>query len=318
MKRNNEKERVKISRNRVSGRDVSISPYSPKLSIPKSIAVDCSDRSLSSMDDSSRPFIHDNRSPPPGIVTATRRKNNLFKVKSSRSVTNSPASCSRTISTNVRTDSKTTVDQTSSASPTPRKFARAASCRVVTEPKTTDVHVDQKKTSSGNRGRNVSARKYMRSSSCLFGSSSNNSSLSPYNGTTVSTDSNNETSVKPTRFLKKLRRVSSCCDIVNEGRVRDTVNNSKSNNIGPKSRFDSPIIGPTASPSGPMTNIDISTSLQHHQQQLVDSVVGVVVGRDGKQQQQQQHHHHLRDKPPTSPRRYITPTRATSFQSRAA
>jgi hypothetical protein len=295
LHRNDENERVKISKNAITGSDGGASPHSTKMSIPKSIAVDCSDRSLSSMDDSSRPFIHENRSPLPGIVTATRRKNNLFKWKSNRSVTSSPSSSKRNATTNVRTNPKTII-QKSSASPKARKIMRASSCVILTEP-TTDANLDLVKTSSN------SGRKFTRSSSCIFGKSK----TLPQKVFDTSVDIKNDVPEKPSRLLKKLRRVSSCCDIVSEGQTR-IANNSK-NTTGTKTRYDSPIIRPTTSVASPPGTTNVSVSSPHRQQHVN---CAAVVGGDGKSC-----YHHHRDKPPTSPRRYITPTRATSIRSRS-
>jgi hypothetical protein len=312
----NENERVKISTSTAAG----TSPYSTRLSIPESIAVDCSDRSLSSMDDSGRPFLHDNRSPPPGIVTAKLRKNNLFKAKSTRSLVKSPSSCNRiSTTTNARTNPKM-LNQKPSVSPKTRRIIRAASCLAITDSTTTST-VNPKKTSSCNRGKNVSGRKFMRSSSCLLGKSNSNDSFSPTCVSEESADTSPElkieTTVQQTRFVNKLRRVSSCCDIVNPNLIRNGDPNQKNIvEVVPKTRqYDSPIIRPTTfltsmSEIPTTSTIDVS-SPQRQPPRLAKSIV--IIGDDGKQY----HHHHHRDKPPTSPRRYITPTRGSSFRCRS-
>lgn len=242
LRRRNENERVKISMNVVVSRDVGTSPYSTKCFVPQSIAVDSSDCSLSSMDDSSRSFIRETRYPPHTNVTPTRRRNNISPSKSSRFAIKSPSSSKQIVVTNVKSNSKT---------------------------------------------------------------------LNPKASTQISSTITSSTKGLP----QILRRVKSC-NVVDEVQVNiiddsniENFNGVKSSLSSSKKRYDSPIVRPAeyifppGTPTTPPNAATQITALSSPQRRkiLVDTTEeGDCV-----------HCLHHRDKPPTSPRRYITPTRGS-------
>ena len=148
--------------------DIGSLPSSTKHSIPKSVAVSCSDRSVSSMDDSGRSSIKDNARSPPAHVTMKRRKNTIVKSKSSRSVANSSPSRKGNVATVEKTKEKPLTHKSPKMT---RRIKRAVSCQALCEPSSEDLNTGQAGTND--RGRSLvfrekipSQRIFSRSNSC--------------------------------------------------------------------------------------------------------------------------------------------------------